>query len=99
VFTSAHWRIYAVADATPLVEGAASLTSLAHDSFALRAYAAGPVLVRVRYTRYLTVTRGRACVRQGPEGWTEVDAHARGEVVIAARFSIDRALGDRGGCR
>jgi hypothetical protein len=92
-FASRHWRIYAVLAPTPLVSGPGRLTSLGHDSFALRASSPGSFLVRVRYTRYFTLTRGAACVARAPGGWTAVTARAPGTIVVAARFSLGRAFG------
>jgi len=88
-----HWRIYEVLDPTPLARGPGALVGLGHDWFALRARAPGSFVVRVRYTRYWTVTRGAACVGRARGGWTEVTAHRRGPVAVAARFSLGRALG------
>jgi hypothetical protein len=95
-----HWRIYAVLGATPLASGPGALTAVGHDWFALRARAAGRFTVRVRYSRYFTVTAGAACVRAGPAGWTEVDAARAGTVTVRASFSLARALGLAGpACR
>jgi hypothetical protein len=93
VFTSRHWTVYAVRDPTPLLEGPGRLTSLGHDSFALRADAPGRFLVRVRYTRFWTLTAGSGHVAQAPGGWTYVTANQPGQLQIAARFSLARALG------
>jgi hypothetical protein len=92
LFASAHWRIFAVATPTPLVSGPGRLTTLGHDSFALRASAAGGLLVRVHYTPYFTLARGAGCVKQAPGGWTSVVARAPGTLVVAARFSLSRAF-------
>lgn len=92
-----HWRIYEVLGATPLATGPGVLSGMGHDWFALRARAAGRFEVRVRYTRYWTVTTGTACVGRAPGGWTEVTARGAGTVTVAARFSIGRALGLGGG--
>jgi hypothetical protein len=95
-----HWRIYEVRHATPLAQGPGALTAVGHDWFSLRARAAGRFLVRVRYTRYFTVTSGAACVGEAPGGWTEVSAPRAGTVTVSARFSLDRALGLAGSsCR
>ncbi len=95
-----HWRIYEVLDATPLVQGPGALSGVGHDWFGLRARAAGSFTVRVRYTRYWTVTQGAACVGRAPGGWTAVTARRAGAVSVAARFSLGRALGLGGGsCR
>ena len=93
VFTSSHWTVYAVLDPTPLLQGPGRLTSLGHDSFALRAAAPGGFLIRVRYTRFWTLTAGSGRVAEAPGGWTYVRASAPGQLRIAARFSLARALG------
>jgi hypothetical protein len=98
VFASTHWRIYALDAPTPILTGPGSLTSLGHDSFALRARAAGRLLVRVHYSRYLGVSGGSACVAPARDGWTAVRVHAPGDVVVKARFSLTRALGLGGAC-
>jgi hypothetical protein len=101
VFAGRHWRVYRVLGATPLVQGPGRLSALGHDSFTLRAGAAGRFLVRVRYTRYWTLTQGSGCVARAPGGWiarapggwTTVGVSHPGTVVVAARFSLARALG------
>ncbi len=93
VFESAHWRIFEVRSPTPLVSGPARLTALGHDSFALEASSAGRVLVRVHFSRYLTLTTGRGCVTPARGGWTALNVRAAGPVVVAARFSLARAFG------
>jgi hypothetical protein len=99
VFTSTHWRIYAVLAPAPLASGPGRLTSLGHDSFALRADAPGRFLVRVHFTRYWTLAQGAGCVGPAPEGWTSVSVTAPGTVVVRARFSLVRALDLQGSCR
>jgi len=98
VFSSRHWRVYAVRDATPLLAGPGRLTALGSDTFALDARSAGTLLARIHYTRYFTVVSGRGCVASAPGGWTYVRARAPGPIVVAARFSLSRALGLGGSC-
>ena len=93
VWRTRHWRIYAVLDPTPLAQGPGVLSGMGHDWFSLRARTGGSFLVRVRYTRYWTVTAGAACVGRARGGWTEVSAARAGGVSVAARFSLGRALG------
>jgi hypothetical protein len=99
VFASAHWRIFKVLSPTPLASGPGRLTSLGDDSFTLLARAPGRFLVRVRFTRYWTLTSGIGCVAPAPGGWTAVSLRAPGTVVIAARFSLARAFGAERSCR
>ncbi len=98
VFASRHWRIFQVLSATPLVSGPGQLTALGHDSFALRARTPGRFLVRVRFTRYWTVTRGSGCVAPAPDGWTALETRAAGTTVVTASFSLSRAFGSGGSC-
>jgi hypothetical protein len=98
VFSSAHWRVFEVLDPRPLVSAPAVLTGLGHDSFTLRFGSVGSSLVRLRYTRYWSVTGGRACVSSASGGWTAVRVSAPGVVRVQARFSLGRALGLDGGC-
>jgi hypothetical protein len=99
VFTSRHWRVYAVLAPTPIASGPGRLNSLGNDSFALHAVSAGRFLVRVHFTRYWTLTRGAGCVSRAPGDWTSVTVRAPGTVVVAARFSLARALGLGSSCR
>jgi hypothetical protein len=100
VFGRGHWRVYAVRGARPIVTGPGRLLALGHDSFALHAGAMGTFTVRVRYTRYLIPTAGVGCVGRAPGGWASVSARGPGTIVVAARFSLGRALGLGGGaCR
>jgi len=98
VFASRHWRIYRVLGATPILTGPGRLQSLGHDSFTVRAHAAGRLLVRVHFTPYWTVTAGRGCVQEAPGGWTEVVLGGPGTVTVAARFSFARAFSGTGSC-
>ena len=75
----------------------ARLSALGPASFTLAARDAGAFLVRVRYTRYWTVTSGEACVERDGD-WTEVDVLRPGTVSVAARFSLDGLFGRASQC-
>jgi hypothetical protein len=98
VFRSRHWRVFRVLSPTPLLSGPGRLTALGNDSFALLARAPGRFVVRVRFTRYWTLTRGTGCVTRAPGGWTQVTVRAPGVAVVGARFSLARAFGSGGSC-
>ncbi len=99
VYSSRHWRIYAVRAPTPLASGPGRVTALGHESFSLQADAPGSLLVRVRWTPYWTITRGAGCVARGAGGWTRVDAARRGPLQLRASFSLGRAFGAGRSCR
>lgn len=98
VFSSRHWRIYAVRASQPLTVGPGRLTALGHESFALDVRAPGSFLVRVRYTPYWTITSGGGCVSRAPGGWTRVDASTRARLLVRASFSLSRALSSGRSC-
>lgn len=98
VMRSRHWRVFQVRGGEPLAHGPGRLLWLGHDAFGLQANAAGRFLVRVRFTRYWTLTRSHGCVEEAPGGWTAVNARSAGTVQVAARFSLSGALGERS-CR
>jgi hypothetical protein len=95
VWSDEHWRLYRVEGATGLVSHAsprAHLSALGPASFTLSARDSGAFLVRVRYSRYWTVTSGEACVERHGD-WTEVEVLRPGPVSVAARFSLDGLVG------
>lgn len=98
VFAGAHWRVYRVLGAIPLVSGPARLTSVATDGFTLFANAPGSSLVRFRYNRYLVLVRGAGCVSRGEGGWTRVTLTRAGGAEVRARFSVGRALSGGAAC-
>src|SRR5207302_3856130 len=104
VFADAHWRVYRVLGATPLVStlayagGPARLVELGSDSFRVRSPGAGSAIVRVRYTRYWQVSGAAACVHRAAGGWTLVSFSRGGEATVAARFSLGAAFGSPRDC-
>jgi hypothetical protein len=102
VWSDQHWRLYRVEGAPGLVSRIGDpprraapgdrLTALGPASFTLSARDSGAFLVRVRYTRYWTVTSGEACVERHGD-WTEVEVLRPGSVSVGARFSLDGLLG------
>ena len=84
-----HWRIYAVADPTPIVQGAATLLALGPNSLTLRAERAGRALMRVHFTPYWAITEGSGCV--APAGqFTRLTLRGPGPVKVTISFSLGR---------
>lgn len=89
VMHSSHWRVYAVVDATPIAQGAATLTAMGSDWVALQAQRAGTVTLHVRFTPYWTLASDAGCV--SPEGdATRLTLRRAGPVRLVIRFSLDR---------
>jgi hypothetical protein len=99
VWHSAHWRLFAVLDAQPLVQRPAVVTSMTTDSFTLETRQPGTVTVRVRFTPYWALESGAGCVQRSAGGWTEVRASAAGSLHIGIVFSITRIFDHGPRCR
>jgi hypothetical protein len=98
IWRSAHWTLYRVRGATPLIAPrAATLERVGPADFALAVRRPGAYLVRIHYTPYWTVTRGDACVRRAGE-WTRIEARRAGPVAVSARFGIGGLLRHDSSC-
>ncbi|MGW3607868.1 hypothetical protein [Micromonospora sp. NPDC005161] len=83
VWRDPTWRMYAVVDSTPLVGDPGRLVAADRGSVRLTA-APSDVLVRVRWSRWLSLTGPDGCVRPGANGWTEVRVRAAGDYSISS---------------
>jgi hypothetical protein len=90
VWRSPHWRLFAVSGARALAQPPALLTEVGADSFTLAAPRPGSYGVRVRFTPYWAIEQGRGCVRDGPGGWTTVEARTAGTIRVGIDFSLTR---------
>ena len=89
VMRSQHWRVYAVSDPTPIVEGAATLTHLGPDDLTINVHRAGKLFVRVRFTPYWSIEGGHGCV--APDGeFTSITAPRAERIRLAIAFAFDR---------
>ncbi len=98
VWRSAHWRLFAVLDATPLASPPGILQSLSSDSLTLYAPRAGVYTVQVRFTPYWALASGSGCVAPASAGWTEVQAHRAGSFHVVIRFSLARIFSNTSRC-
>jgi hypothetical protein len=89
VMRSAHWRVYAVAHPTPLVQGAATLRTLGSDWIALDALRPGTAILHMHFTPYWTLTRGSGCVARDGD-LTRLILRRAGPVRLSIRFALGR---------
>ena len=88
-----HWRVYAIARPAALAEpaapgaGARASAALSDSGVTVRATRPGPVLVRVRFTRWWRVTAGRGCVSEAPGGMTRLSFAAADTIRLHARLA------------
>ncbi|MDQ6606168.1 MAG: hypothetical protein M3Z06_06420 [Actinomycetota bacterium] len=93
VFRTTSFRVYAVRDALPIVQGPATLTALGPNSLTLRARRAGRLLLRVRFTPYWKLGEGSGCV--APDGdFTRLTLRRPGPAKLVVDFSLAR-IGSR----
>ncbi len=90
----AHWRVYEVRDAAPMVQplagGAATVGRVGHDGFVLDVTRPGEFLVRLAFTPYWSIDRGQGCLFRHGE-WTLARATHPGVFRVTADFSLGRA--------
>ncbi|HEY5428652.1 MAG TPA: hypothetical protein VIK04_05995 [Solirubrobacteraceae bacterium] len=92
VMRSAHWRVYAVTDPTPIAQGVARLTAMGADSLALHARSAGSTLLHVRFSPYWELAGSRApagCVAPAGDD-TRVTVQHAGPIRLVMGFSLGR---------
>jgi hypothetical protein len=99
VWSSSHWRLFAVAGASALAEPPAKLVRLDGDSFTLATPVPGSFTVRVRFTPYWRVAGGVGCVQRAAGEWTRLDAPGPGSFRVVVDFSPARVLDDGRRCR
>ena len=52
----------------------------------------GRFVMRLHFTRYWALSRGRGCVRSTRGNWTAITVPAAGQVEVTTRFSLGRVL-------
>jgi hypothetical protein len=89
VFRSKNWRVYRVADATPIVQAPARLERLTAGSLTIRTPGPGTFELRMRFTPYWHLSAGAGCV--APDGnWTKLTVARAGQVRLSTSFSLSR---------
>jgi hypothetical protein len=97
VLHTRHWRVYEVSGATPIVQGAATLTTLGPNYLELQASRTGTAYIRVRWSPYWAVTQGDGCVAAS-NGFTTLTVRRPGPMRVAIRFSFGRIGADSPRC-
>ena len=89
VFRSRNWRVYQVANATPIVQAPAVLRRLTAGSLTIRVPRPGTYQLRMRFTPYWQLSTGVGCV--APDGnWTKLTVSRAEQVTLSTSFSLGR---------
>jgi hypothetical protein len=83
VWQNRGWRLYAVNAPQPFVTPG-TLVSSGADRVVFKAIAGGDVTVRVRWSRWLTIDGGDACVTAAPGGWTTARVPGPGTYTLSS---------------
>ncbi|MEV5691354.1 hypothetical protein [Micromonospora globbae] len=81
-----RWRLYEVVDPAPLVAAPATLVESTPAGVRFTAAAPGDVLVRVPWSRWLSL-EGGGCAGPGPDGWTTVRVDVPGPYTLTSSLS------------
>jgi hypothetical protein len=92
VWSNAHWRLFRVDGATPLLSGPGRLGAVSPDSFTIDAARPGRFLMRLHYTQYWALASGSGCVQAGAGNWTAVTLRRPGTAKVAISFSPGRLV-------
>jgi hypothetical protein len=89
IWRSAHWQLYAVAGSPGIVPGATVLRADA-TSVTVRVAKSGSVPVKIRFSRWLTLDQGDACLR--PAGrWSALQVDKPGTYRISSSLHWDQS--------
>lgn len=89
IWSGPHWRLFQVEGHTGVVEAPAALVDSAATGITFHVDSPGSVLVRVRFTHWLTVT-GDACIR--PDGrWSRVEVSEPGTYQVSSRIQAHQS--------
>ncbi|MDA0164657.1 hypothetical protein OM076_30600 [Solirubrobacter ginsenosidimutans] len=92
-YESPRWRIWEVRGTDPPASNGAKLLAAGPNWFMLDA--SKTTVVRYRYTKYWSTTD--ACLSRADDGWTEVEPHNDGGVILVqAKFGLERGRQAKG---
>jgi hypothetical protein len=84
VWRDATWRLYAVVDPTPLVGAPGRLVDSGRAAVRFTVATPGDVPVRVRWSRWLTLTGPAGCLAPDPDGFVTVRDATPGEYRVTS---------------
>lgn len=99
VWRGKDWTLYAVKGARPLVTPPVRVTRISASAVDLTTPRPARAVLRVRFSRWLALTRGQGCVGRAPGGWTAVTLDRPGPATVGTRLAISRIAGSGPRCQ
>lgn len=87
VWKSAHWTLYEVVDATPIITPPGQMVEMDADGLSVKVDERAEVTLRIRFSRWLTVDRAGACLRPSGE-WTTLEVGIPGTYRIGSQLQF-----------
>ena len=92
VWKDSDWEVYAVADASPLVDNGATVVDVQPDELTIDATRAGGSTLKFRFTDMYSVSEGAACIAPTDEGWIRLFVEQPGRIRLTISLSIDAVV-------
>ncbi|BCJ36151.1 MFS transporter [Actinocatenispora thailandica] len=91
VWSNSDWKLYQVRNAQQLVSGVGVLVDSTPTGLVFDTTGSGRLLVRVRWSRWLTLSGPDACFGPTRDGWVEVTVNRPGRYRISSGFALRQA--------
>jgi hypothetical protein len=92
MWANEDWQVYAVVDASPLVDNDAAVVDVQPEELTIDAPRAGWTTLKFRFTDLYRVSEGVACVAPADGGWIRVFVEQPGRIRLTISLSIDAFL-------
>ncbi len=89
VWASDDWQVYAVTDASPLVDNGATVVDVQPDELTIAATRIGWTTLKFRYTDLYAVSQGVACIAPSDKGWIRIFVQEPGRVRLSISLSTE----------
>ncbi|MGA8114210.1 MAG: hypothetical protein WCA46_11155, partial [Actinocatenispora sp.] len=88
VWSTEDWTLYAVVGAQQLVSGAGVLVDSGASGVTFDTTVSGRLTVRVRWSRWLTLSGPGGCLTRAPDGWVTVEVSRPGRYRISSGWHL-----------
>ncbi|MDP9464030.1 MAG: hypothetical protein M3P52_05355, partial [Actinomycetota bacterium] len=92
VLVNDDWQVYAVADASPLVDNGATVIDVQPEELTIQATRTGWTTLKFRFTDLYRVSEGAACVEPTSEGWIRIFVEQPGRIRLTISLSLDAVV-------
>ncbi len=88
VWENDDWQVYAVADASPLVDNGATVIDVQPDELTIHTTRTGWTTLKFRFTDLYRVSEGAACIASTDNGWLRILVEQPGRIRLTISLTI-----------